>query len=162
MAQTHSEKLYDTSGILLKKDACVVIVKTEWNSMIVDALTQSATELLHENGVSEIDYMTVPGAVEISFAVHSVMQNRKADAIIAFGCVIKGDTPHFEYVCKSVTDGITAANNKGTIPVIFGILTVNDMQQAIDRIKNGKVGDKGAEAAIAALKMIHFTTELKK
>ena len=82
--------------------------------------------------------------------------------MIVFGCVVRGDTPHFDYVCQSVTQGVTALNADCDTPVIFGVLTVENQQQAVDRIKGGSVGDKGAEAAEAALKMIDFRRQVQE
>jgi len=149
-------------GIPIIKDAFVVIVKTEWNSNIVDALEKGAIEVFEAKNVS---YKTiiVPGAFEIPFAVKSYQSiaEKKADAFVAFGTVIRGDTPHFDYVCKAVTDGIVALNLQLEVPVIFGILTVDNEQQAIERV-GGVHGHKGEEAAIAAIKMIALKDSFKK
>jgi len=99
--------------------------------------------------------ITVPGAFEIPFAIKAYQENakQKADAFIALGTVIRGDTPHFDYVCKAVTDGVVSLNMLLDVPTVFGILTVDTEQQAIERI-GGIHGHKGEEAAITALKMI--------
>jgi 6,7-dimethyl-8-ribityllumazine synthase len=143
--------------------ACVVLVKTEWNAPVIDALEEGCRRVLGQYGVSSIVTLTVPGAVEIPFAVKAYAQSsgQKADAFITFGCVIKGDTPHFEYVCQSVTAGVTKLNLHLDVPVIFGVLTVNTQEQAEERI-GGKHGHKGEEAAITALKMIALNLSLKK
>jgi 6,7-dimethyl-8-ribityllumazine synthase len=150
-----------TTGIPNIKDACVVIIKTEWNAAIVDALETSCIKTLQENGVMQCKSFMVPGAVELPFAVKTIAQqlHNKVAAFIVIGCVIKGDTPHFEYVCNIVSNGITQLQLQLPMPVIFGVLTVNNTQQAIDRIENGAVGDKGMEAALTALKMIAFTQQ---
>src|SRR5438309_6320223 len=141
-------------GIPHTGDAFVVIVKTEWNAHIVDKLEEGAIKILSEQG-TRYKTLVVPGAVEITFAVKSYAQNstEKADAFITLGTVIKGDTPHFDYVCKAVTEGNTALNLKLDVPVIFGVLTVNNEEQAIQRT-GGEHGHKGEEAAITAIKMI--------
>jgi 6,7-dimethyl-8-ribityllumazine synthase len=132
----------------------VVLVKTEWNAAIVDELAAGTEKVLRQAGVQRIETIVVPGAVEIPFAVASHARNHYlADAYIALGCVIKGDTPHFEYVCQSVTQSITQLNITLEAPVIFGVLTVNTEAQAFERI-GGIHGHKGEEAAVAALKMI--------
>jgi 6,7-dimethyl-8-ribityllumazine synthase len=97
----------------------------------------------------------VPGAIEIPFAINAYVNRAQfdAEAFIALGCIIKGDTPHFDYVCQSVTQGITLLNTQLDAPVIFGVLTVNNEEQANERI-GGKHGHKGEEAAVTALKMI--------
>jgi 6,7-dimethyl-8-ribityllumazine synthase len=149
-------------GIPIIKDAFVVIVKTEWNSNIVDALEKGAVEVLEANNVLHATII-VPGAFEIPFSIKSYQSNatKKADAFVAFGTVIRGDTPHFDYVCKAVTDGIVTLNLQLDAPVIFGILTVDNEQQAIERV-GGVHGHKGEEAAVAAIKMIALKDSFKK
>jgi len=149
-------------GIPEIKDAFVIIVKTEWNQHIVDALEKGALDVFKQQSVA-YKTLTVPGAVEIPFTIKSYAESnkKKADAFIAFGCVIKGDTPHFDYVCKAVTDGIVSLNMILNVPTIFGILTVNDEQQALERI-GGIHGHKGEEAAVTAIKMIALNQKLKK
>jgi len=146
--------------------ACVVIVKTEWNAEIVDELENGCRKTLENKGVTIVNTITVPGAVEIPFGIKSYWDTVKYKddrplAFIALGCVIKGDTPHFDYVCQSVTAGISHLNMQLPIPVIFGILTVNNEQQALDRI-GGSEGHKGEEAGITALKMIALLKSFKK
>jgi 6,7-dimethyl-8-ribityllumazine synthase len=154
---SNSKLLHIDTGILNIEDACVVLVKTEWNAAIVDELEKGCIRVLQQHQVKKIVTITVPGAVEIPFAIKSYWDNaakkNKADAFIALGCVIKGDTPHFDYVCKAVTDGVMQLNLSLPVPVIFGVLTVNDEQQAKERV-GGKHGHKGEEAAVTALKMI--------
>ncbi|MBA4168113.1 MAG: 6,7-dimethyl-8-ribityllumazine synthase [Chitinophagaceae bacterium] len=158
MAEVSNSKLLDNTGITLGRDACVVIVRTEWNAAIVDELEKGCLKVLHRQNAKCITVLNVPGAVEIPFAIKKYWDLNKYKAVrpqafIALGCVLKGDTPHFEYVCSSVTDGITQLNLTLPIPVIFGVLTVNNQQQADERI-GGKHGHKGEEAAVTALKMI--------
>jgi len=149
-------------GIPTLKDAFVVIVKTEWNAAIVNKLEAGAKKILKEAGVG-FRVLTVPGAVEIPFIIKAYTESIQspADAFIALGTVIRGDTPHFEYVCSSVTEGILSLNLILEMPVIFGVLTVNDEQQARERV-GGKHGHKGEEAAIAAIKMIRLNRSLSK
>lgn len=148
-------------GIPVLKDAFVVIVKTEWNAPIVNKLEKGAIRVLKENGISS-KVLTVPGAFEIAFAVkrHYTYCSRVPDAYITLGTVIRGDTPHFDYVCKAVTDGVMQLNLSLDSPVIFGVLTVDNEQQALDRI-GGIHGNKGSEAAITAIKMIALNRKLK-
>jgi 6,7-dimethyl-8-ribityllumazine synthase len=146
--------------------ACVVLVKTEWNAGIVDELEAGARKILAKQGIKNIETITVPGAVEIPFAIKTFWdvvkyKDVKPDAFIALGSVIRGDTPHFEYVCSSVTQGITSLNLQLPVPVIFGILTVENEQQARERI-GGKHGHKGEEAGLTALKMISLVRQFKK
>lgn len=149
-------------GIPLLRDAFVVIVKTEWNDNINSRLTNSAIKIFEAQGIS-YKTITVPGAIEIPFAINTFAksQTKKPDAFIAFGTVIRGGTPHFEYVCKSVTEGITALNLSLEMPVIFGILTLDNIAQAMERT-GGQEGDKGAEAAITAIKMIHLKRQFSQ
>ena len=149
-------------GIPTLKDAFVIIVKTEWNAAIVNKLEAGAKKILKEAGVG-FRVLTVPGAVEIPFIIKAYTESIQApaDAFIALGTVIRGDTPHFEYVCSSVTEGILSLNLILEMPGIFGVLTVNDEQQARERV-GGKHGHKGEEAAIAAIKMIRLNRSLSK
>ena len=149
------------------------IVVADWNSEITHALAQGAIDTLLKHGVQEenIDVMHVPGTVELTYGAAMYVSGRKgglfkkADAVIAIGCVIQGDTPHFDYVCQSVTQGITLLNAQGAVvdpllqprfcPVIFSVLTTLDKQQALDRA-GGRLGNKGVEGAVTAIKMANL------
>lgn len=148
-------------GIPVIKDAFIVIVKTEWNASIINTLETGVKKICREQGV-KYKVLTVPGAFEIPFAVknHYAYCKVLPDAYITIGAVIRGDTPHFDYVCKAITDGVLQLNLSLDIPVIFGVLTVDNEQQALDRI-GGKHGHKGEEAAITAIKMIALNRKLK-
>ena len=139
------------------RDLKVAIVAAEWNSKITDALLQGAIERLHDEGYPDscADVFRVPGTVELTFAASRLIDTDMYDAIIVLGCVIRGDTSQFDYVCQSVTQGITQLNADGDIPVIFGVLTTDNEQQALDRA-GGRLGNKGAEAAECAIKMTCF------
>lgn len=157
MADIQNSNLYALNTGILPKDACVVIVRTEWNATIIDELQRGCIQTLEQHAVQP-KIVTVPGAFEVPFGIMSywnALQNEliKPAAFIALACVIRGDTPHFDYVCKGITDGIVQLNLKLPVPVIFGVLTVENEQQAKERI-GGKHGHKGEEAAITALKMI--------
>ena len=146
-------------------NASVVIVRTEWNAAIVGELEKGCVAALEKAGVKAWKVINVPGAFEIPFAIRSYWdahkyKDDKPQAFIALGCVLRGDTPHFEYVCNAVTDGILQLNLTLPIPTIFGVLTVNDQQQAEERI-GGKHGHKGTEAAVTALKMISLVHSFK-
>jgi len=132
--------------------ARIAIATAEWNGHITGPLTEGAVKTLLENGFQkeDVEVFYVPGAVELTFAASQLIEASRFDAVIVFGCVLRGDTPHFDYVCQSVTQGITALNADCDIPVIFGLLTVENEQQALDRLH------KGREAAEAAIKMIAF------
>jgi 6,7-dimethyl-8-ribityllumazine synthase len=162
MARVSNSKLLTTGTGILKKDACIVLIRTEWNSAIVDQLEAGCIAALEKERVKKIIVVTVPGAVEIPFGIKSCWQKasgkQKPDAFIALGCVIKGDTPHFDYVCRAVTDGVLKLNLQLPVPVIFGVLTVNTEEQAMERI-GGKHGHKGEEAAVTAIKMIALNRE---
>jgi len=149
-------------GIPVIRDAFVVIVKTEWNKHIVDKLEAGAINIFKQQNIG-YKTLVVPGAVEIPFAIKAYAESnqQQADAFIALGTVIRGDTPHFDYVCRYVTDGILLLNTKINAPSIFGVLTVNDEQQALERI-GGIHGHKGEEAAITAIKMIALNRKLKR
>lgn len=140
----------------------VAIATAQWNSNITHALEQGAIDTLVAAGLNadaDIDCYQVPGAIELTFAASQLIEASQYDAVIVFGCVIRGDTPHFDYVCQSVTQGITALNADCDIPVIFGVLTVENLQQALDRA-GGVLGNKGAEAAEAAMAMVQFARSI--
>jgi 6,7-dimethyl-8-ribityllumazine synthase len=156
--------LKNTTGIQLPAGACVVIVRTEWNAATVDKLETGCKKILLDHQVQHLS-ITVPGAFEISFAIKKYWElhkykDDKPCVFIALGCVLRGDTPHFDYVCKAVTDGIVQLNNTLPVPTIFGVLTV-DNQQQIDERTGGVHGHKGEEAAVTALKMIALIDTFK-
>jgi 6,7-dimethyl-8-ribityllumazine synthase len=150
-----------SKGIPVIKDAFVVIVKTEWNAAIINKLEAGVKRVLKAQGVA-CKTLTVPGAFEIPFAVknHYAYSKTPPDAYITLGTVIRGDTPHFDYVCKAVTDGVLQLNLSLDVPVIFGVLTLENEQQALERV-GGKHGHKGEEAAVTAIKMIALNRKLK-
>ncbi|MFM7709369.1 MAG: 6,7-dimethyl-8-ribityllumazine synthase [Ferruginibacter sp.] len=149
-----------TKGIHLPDDAFVVLVNTGWNAPIIDKLTASCSEYLASKNIRFL-ILTVPGAIEIPFAIRQHhLAHPQTSAYIALGCVIKGDTPHFEYVCTSVTQGITTLNITMDAPVVFGVLTVNTLEQALERT-GGLHGDKGKEAAETAIHMMLLKQALK-
>ena len=158
MAEVSNSKLLNIDAGIPKKNACIVLVKTEWNSAIVDELEKGCRQKLETLKVKKIITVTVPGAFEIPFAIKSYWETagkkKKPDAFIALACVIRGDTPHFDYVCKAVTDGVVQLNLSLPVPTIFGVLTVDNETQAKERI-GGKHGHKGEEAAMTAIKMIN-------
>ena len=162
MADVANSKLFsEIRGIQQLKDALVVLVKTEWNAAVVDELEQGCLRVLEQYGI-QTSTLVVPGAVELPFAVQQCWEiTRRPNAFITLGCVVKGDTPHFDYVCQSVTQGVTTLNLTLPVPVIFGVLTVNTNEQAAERI-GGIHGHKGEEAAITALKMMVLKQQLKE
>ncbi len=133
------------------------IVVADWNSEITYAMAQGALETFVKHGVAEdnITIVHVPGAVELTYGAARIMKEERVDAIIVIGCVIQGDTPHFDYVCQSVTQGVSNLNVQGKVPVIFSVLTVLNKQQALDRC-GGKLGNKGIEGAYTAIRMANL------
>ncbi|MBR1769086.1 MAG: 6,7-dimethyl-8-ribityllumazine synthase [Bacteroidales bacterium] len=130
------------------------IVVSDWNDKITNALLKGAIETLIENGTDEkdIDILHVPGAFELPFGASELFRKKKLDAIICLGCIIQGETRHFEFIADAVANGIMQVGLKAEIPVIFGVLTTDNLEQAKER-SGGRVGNKGVEAAITALKM---------
>jgi len=155
-SKNHNLSDYDINSVPSAEGMKVGIVVSEWNQNITGALLQGAQDTLLKNGVrqEDITIMTVPGSFEL---VHGAQKMTKLpfDAIIAIGCVIRGDTPHFDYICEGTTYGLARLNATQPIPVIYGLITTNDMQQALDRC-GGKLGNKGDECAITAIKMADF------
>lgn len=130
------------------------IVVSEWNKEITDNLLQGAVETLLEHGVDEKDIYVryVPGSFELPFGASTLLEKKKFDAVICLGCVIQGETRHFEFISQAVAHGIMKVSLSEGIPVIFGVLTTDTLQQAKDR-SGGALGNKGTEAAVTALKM---------
>ncbi len=154
LSQYDSTKL---PGADVLKHQRYAIIVADWNSEITFALAKGAQETLLKHGVDEdnITLTHVPGTVELTYAARAVMNREKPHAIIVIGCVIQGDTPHFDYVCQSVTHGVTILNAEGTCPVIFSVLTTLNKQQAQDRA-GGRLGNKGVEGAFTAMQMANL------
>lgn len=133
------------------------IVVADWNSEITYAMAQGAIDTFIKHGVEEdnIDIIHVPGAVELTFGAARIMKEERVNAVIVIGCAIQGDTPHFDYVCQSVTQGVATLNAQGKVPVIFSVLTTLNKQQALDRC-GGKLGNKGIEGAYTAIRMANL------
>ena len=159
MAQSqHSISLLDTHLLEHLTNARVAIVHTEWNDRIVREQINGCESMVHRFGGDIVRKMAVPGAFELPFGCKLLWQQMEhaddcPEAIVAFGAVIRGGTPHFDYVCNAVTDGILQLNLTLPVPVIFGVLTLDSEEQAWERL-GGTHGHKGEEAAITALKMI--------
>jgi 6,7-dimethyl-8-ribityllumazine synthase len=139
----------------------VAIVAARFNHFVVDKLVAGAQETLTAAGISsqDLDIVRVPGAYEIPLAASKLATSRNYDAIIALGAVIRGGTPHFDYVCSECARGVTQVSLETGIPVLFGVLTCDDMEQATDRA-GGKHGNKGADAALAAIEMATLLPKL--
>lgn len=138
------------------------IVVAEWNTEVTEALFNGAYNTLVKHGVNEDDIIKkyVPGTFELTLGAQSIAEYTDADAIIVLGCVIQGETRHFDFICHGVTQGITDLNLKYNKPFIFGVLTTDNQQQALDRA-GGKHGNKGDEAAYTAIKMVALQNSLK-
>lgn len=147
---------YDKSALPDASDFKIGVVVSEWNSEVTNGLLDGALTTLTDCGVSKsnISIHKVPGSFELIFGAKKV-QSSGVDAVITIGCVIQGETKHFDYVCAGVTQGIKDLNIHHEVPVVFCVLTDNNKQQSLDR-SGGKHGNKGVEAAITALKMIDF------
>ncbi|MGO4920457.1 6,7-dimethyl-8-ribityllumazine synthase [Maribacter spongiicola] len=146
--------VYDKATIPNANGLRFGIVVSEWNSEITEGLFSGAFEALLDCGAQESDIIrwNVPGSFELIFGSKKMINSHKLDAVIAIGSVIQGETKHFDFVCEATAQGIKDLNITTNVPVIFCVLTDNNMQQAIDR-SGGKHGNKGTEAAIAAIKM---------
>jgi 6,7-dimethyl-8-ribityllumazine synthase len=133
------------------------LVLAEWNSEVTESLYSGALDTLLKYGAKKenIFRKTVPGSFELSLGAQWMAQQKEIDAVICLGCVIQGDTKHFDFICQAVANGITEVNLKYNKPIIFGVLTPNTQEQALDRA-GGKHGNKGDEAAITAIKMLGF------
>ena len=139
----------------------VAIVRAQWNGHITSLLADGCHSRLLELGLrpENITAVEVPGAVELTYAAAKIIKAAGVDAVIVCGCGVRGDTPHFDYVCQSVTQGVTDLNARAEVPVIFGVLTVEIEQQALDRC-GGPAGHKGVEAADTAAAMIALGRQL--
>ena len=138
------------------------IVVSEWNTEITSALLQGAVDVLLKAGAKQENIFThwVPGSFELTLGAQLLLEKaNNIDAVICLGCVIQGETKHFDFICDAVANGITQLNIKYNSPVIFGVLTTNNQQQAIDR-SGGKHGNKGEEAAVTAIKMLDLKSKV--
>lgn len=131
------------------------VVVSEWNSSVTESLFEGMLKTLLEHGAQKENIKTVyvPGSYELSLGAQRMARSKEIDAVICLGCVIQGETRHFEFICHAVANGLTEVSLKHHKPVIFGVLTTDTYQQALDRA-GGKHGNKGDEAAITAIKML--------
>ena len=153
----HNLSNYDPATVPDGNGMKIGIVVSEWNDQVTGALLDGAYNTLIKYGVQKGDILvkSVPGSFELVFGSAWMMNETSVNAVIALGCVIRGDTPHFDYICQGATQGLAELNRKGDIPVIYGLLTCNTLQQALDRC-GGHLGNKGDECAVTALKMIRY------
>ncbi|MEG1573329.1 MAG: 6,7-dimethyl-8-ribityllumazine synthase [Bacteroidales bacterium] len=161
---THLHPLsnYDVEAVPDASNMEFVILVSEWNSEITSSLSSACVETLLKHGAQEnkISVQTVPGSFELSTAAKWAAQVSWRRAVICLGCVVQGETRHFDFICNAVANGLTQVAIETENPVIFGLLTTNNQQQAIDR-SGGKYGNKGVEAAIAAIKMLALQKNLQ-
>ena len=152
---------YNRNNIPSASDMCIGIIVSEWNEEITSALLNGALKTLLFHGAQEKNIFVryVPGSFELPSGAQFLIDTDKFDAVIALGCVIQGETRHFDFICNAVSTGIMQTSLENSIPVIFGVLTTNNLEQAKDRA-GGKHGNKGDEAAITAIKMIALRNEL--
>jgi 6,7-dimethyl-8-ribityllumazine synthase len=151
----HNLSDYDINSVPDATGMRVGIVVSEWNDKITGALLEGACQTLMKHGVREEDIKVkpVPGSFELVYGASRLVNSGLVDAVIAIGCVIRGDTPHFEYICQGTTQGLADLNREGRVPVIYGLLTCNTLEQAQERC-GGMLGNKGDECAVTAIKMV--------
>ncbi len=157
----HNLSDYDLESVPSARGMRFGIVVSEWNKEVTGGLLQGAwsTLLKHEAREEDITVLTVPGSFELVYGASRMVSSQRFDAVIAIGCVVRGDTPHFDYICQGATQGLADLNREGNVPVVYGLLTCNDMEQAEAR-SGGMLGNKGDECAITAIKMVDFARRL--
>ncbi|MCU0455972.1 MAG: 6,7-dimethyl-8-ribityllumazine synthase [Bacteroidales bacterium] len=154
---------YDPESVPSSGDMKFGIVVSDWNKEITWALLEGAIITLKKHGTSEENILVrhVPGSFELTLGAQLIAEYEDTDGVICLGCLIKGETPHFEYICQGVTNGITELNIKYNIPFVFGVLTTLTIEQARERA-GGVHGNKGDEAAVTAIKMAALRRSMKK
>src|SRR6056300_1511080 len=157
-----SQGISTTEGSLSSNNGNYVIVVARWNSFVVEHLLEGAIDTLRRHGISDqqMHIVRVPGAFEIPLACQRAAKLPNCDAIIALGAVIRGGTPHFDYVAGECTKGLAQVQMDTSTPISFGVLTVDSIEQAIER-SGTKAGNKGAEAAMSALEMVNLFSALE-
>jgi 6,7-dimethyl-8-ribityllumazine synthase len=148
-------------GELLVRDLRFVVVITRFNDFVVEPLLRGALDALKRHGAADkqIEIVRVPGAFDLPVAARKLALSRRYDALIALGAVIRGQTPHFDYVAGECASGLARIALESGVPIAFGVLTTDTMEQAVDRA-GGKAGNKGADAALAALEMANLLRRL--
>ncbi|MTK52686.1 6,7-dimethyl-8-ribityllumazine synthase [Paludibacter sp.] len=151
----HNLSDYESDKLPSASDMRFGVVVSEWNPNVTESLLEGVLQTLQNQGAApdQIVVQYVPGSFELVYGAKFLAENAKVDAVIALGSVVRGDTPHFDYVCQGVTHGISYLNATQTVPIIFGVLTTDNMEQATDRA-GGRYGNKGDEAAVTAIKMV--------
>ncbi len=157
------DKLKQFEGDLQVRDLRIAIVASRFNEFIVDSLVKGAIRALRQHGAQDADIhlVHVPGAFEMPLAVKQLAASRRYDAIVALGAVIRGSTPHFDFVASECTKGVASAGLSHDVPVGFGVLTVDTIEQAVERAGT-KAGNKGAEAAMCAVEMANLLRQLER
>jgi 6,7-dimethyl-8-ribityllumazine synthase len=160
--ETNMSKMNIVEGDLVIRDKRFALLVARFNSFVVESLLEGALDTLKRHGAEErdIDIIRVPGAFEMPIAAQRLAAGRKYDAIIALGAVIRGGTPHFEYVAGECTKGLAQVSLQHDIPVGFGVLTVDSIEQAIERAGT-KAGNKGVEAAMSIIEMVNLLPKLE-
>jgi 6,7-dimethyl-8-ribityllumazine synthase len=155
------DKIKTTEGALSARDRRFTIVAARFNEFVVSSLINASIHCLRRHGANDadIELVRVPGAYEMPLAIEKVAESRRADGIIALGAVIRGGTPHFEYVAGECVSGISAVGRKYSIPIGMGVLTVNTVEQAIER-SGTKAGNKGEEATLAVIEMVDLLRQI--
>ena len=153
----HNLSDYDFDKVPDASNMCFGIVVAEWNPEITGALLEGTVSTLEKHGAlpENIIVKTVPGSFELVYGASQMTRTDRYDAIIVLGSVIRGETPHFDYICQGVTQGISQLNATNDIPIVYGLLTTDNLQQAKDR-SGGRLGNKGDECAVVAIKMAKF------
>ena len=148
---------YNIETVPDASNMCFGVVVSEWNPEITGALLNGCVSTLEKHGAipENIHVKTVPGSFELIYGAHQMTLNDGFDAVIILGCVIRGETPHFDYICEGVTAGIARLNATSQTPIVYGLLTCENEQQAKDR-SGGRWGNKGDECAVVAIKMAKF------
>lgn len=160
-SKTNMSKINATAGDEKPNDMNIAIIAAQFNSFIVDQLLEGALKTLYDHGVTQndIEVIHVPGAFEIPLVAQTLAKSNRFDAIIALGAVIRGETPHFDYVAGACSEGVSEVSLRYDLPVIFGVLTVDNITQANDR-SGGSKGNKGSDAAQAAIQMVSVLRKL--
>ncbi|MDR0995785.1 MAG: 6,7-dimethyl-8-ribityllumazine synthase [Tannerella sp.] len=158
----HNLSEYDPNTVPDATGMRFSVVVSEWNRPVTEHLLEGAVNTLERCGAlpENIFVSHVPGSFELTFGALKAAEREQPDAVIVLGCVIRGETPHFDYVCSAVTQGMVELNLRGKIPFLFGLLTTNTLQQAEAR-SGGKLGNKGDEAAITAIKMAQYNRKVE-
>jgi 6,7-dimethyl-8-ribityllumazine synthase len=161
MSNTGKSSGENNDKFLSARERKIAIIVSDWHKEITGLLLDGAVKTLIKYGANNDDIIIrhVPGSFELISAAHMVVYNLAVDAVICIGCIVKGETDHYNYICQGVTQGLAQLNVDADVPVIYCILTTNTVQQAMERA-GGKYGNKGEDAAITALKMADLSDEL--